>query len=75
MVCEFWANLANGGKGMRIRRIERILRKFFKLGCGLRIFGEWERIIKKGKFAQFVKFAKFAKFAFPSHLPPNSLNS
>ena len=47
VVCEFWANLAEGGKGMRIWRIERILRIFFKLGYGLRILGEWERIIKK----------------------------
>lgn len=31
VVCEFWANLAEGGKGMRIWRIERILRIFLSL--------------------------------------------
>ena len=31
VVCEFWANLANGGQGMRIWRIERILRIFLSL--------------------------------------------
>ena len=41
VVCEFWANLAEGGKGMRIWRIELILRIFFKLGYGLRFLGEW----------------------------------
>lgn len=36
--------ILRGGQGMRIERIRRILRIFFKLGCGLRIlgeFGEW----------------------------------
>ena len=33
--------LLRGGKGMRILRIRRILRFFFKLGCGLRILGEF----------------------------------
>ena len=33
--------LLRGGQGTRIRRIERILRIFLKLGCGLRILGEF----------------------------------
>ena len=34
--------LLRSGQGMRIERIRRILRIFLKLGCGLRILGEWE---------------------------------